>query len=824
MNPKKHLTNQFYSGSTLFARGLVTKKQYRFSSSIVIVAITLLIQVIAVGNVLGSDVSITPALTEEGFDRNDRDITLKKEPILLPREEQVMPEVYITSSSWSPLQPIDLSSISIESIGDWLVDRPVSQGVEQDINYYIAHFHRIANAVKSSDPNKGFIDIQVWRNPVDNEPYNARIMESITTLAWFYTSDPEWNPYYGDEDLRKILEASLTFWLNIQHADGRFSEYGENRWNLAATAFATKFMGKTLELLQDGPEIDSALHEQVKLANRKALMVVFTNESFYDLGIRFSNQFGNAFTGALAHLSMNPEDIELKQVFESRLQTSLDDFQSPVGFYYEWYGPDWGYAFGTHHSNILMAWHYARHDADFAAHYAKEHERFTEWLSYNAVQQPGDDVFVLHSSIQSRQSRTTLARLESPLSEVVPMARAFNVTSEEAEERLTAVRQRVTSNWLNIPSLQTGSFAGYSAYSFLHRDHYRWNPDNAQREAAIATLPYLASDDFIHQRVDNLTHFETTYIRKVEYYAAFSAGEQQTDQQRFGLGLLWSPDAGALFQSQSRSNDAAWGTMTISNRVASPWEAFPMDATYRLDGAIVEPEVGAHELGGKQLEISYPLGSTGILSGIGSKNILFDDDNITVEITHNGPFKEILPLLVRNPLELRIDEERGIIQVFQLGRFGYEKLRIVINNPESITSITSLNPRSIGAEMSVIPVHITTSGALEYSITITPKEPLSTPSQGLLHTDSPAEIQLHRNYPNPFNSSTNVVFNLNSGSDVQLKLYNTAGEVVMTQQLGFHNAGRHTVLVRADELASGVYFIQMEASGHSRAIPITLLK
>jgi hypothetical protein len=727
-------------------------------------------------------------------------------------------------SPWNPLPPVDFSTISPDDIGDWLMDRPAGQGVPYDINYFIGHFHRLANAVRSQEPNKGFINIKVWRNAVDNEPYNARIMENITTLAWFYTQEPEWNPYYGHEDLRKILEAALSFWVSIQHTDGRFSEYGVNRWNLAATAFATKFMGETLELLNEGPAIDPEIHQQVIDANRKALMVVFTSESLYSHGIRYSNQFGNAFTGALAWLNLFPDDDELREAFESSLRTSLNDFQSPAGYFYENYGPDWSYAFGTHHSNILMAWHYARHNPELATHYAHEHANFIDWLSYNAVLQPDGSIFVLNSSVQSRQSRNTLDRLESPLSEVVPLARAFNTTAEEVEQRLPEIRQRVTSNWANIPSLQTNRFDSYSAYAFLHRKHYRWNPTEAQRQEAVSSLPYLASDNFIHQRVDDFTWFETTYIRKPTYYTAFSAGEQKTDQQRYGLGLIWSPEAGALFQSQSRSDDAAWGTLTVSNRIVSPWEAFPIDAVYTLNGVEFKPEAGVGDLVGDVLEISYPLGSTGIFARIGTKKLTFSEENITVDIVHNGQFKEILPIVVRGGIELQIDETRGVIQTFYLGPTGYEMLRVEITNPDAVGSITRLNSRSIGPGLNVIPVHIATSGALTYTITVTPLEPLSTEGKGSFLPDVPNGIQLVGNYPNPFNPSTMLVFDLSDSSDVRMLLYNVLGKRIMSQDLGFFGVGRHTTRIEAGELASGVYVVRLEASGRSHAIPVTLLR
>ena len=88
---------------------------------------------------------------------------------------------------------------------------------ELDLPYYLAHFHRIANSVALSGPRRGFIDIPVWRDLKDNAPYNARIMESILSLAYFYTLDRPWNPYRGDQALRARLEEG-------HHPDVRLAE------------------------------------------------------------------------------------------------------------------------------------------------------------------------------------------------------------------------------------------------------------------------------------------------------------------------------------------------------------------------------------------------------------------------------------------------------------------------------------------------------------------------------------------------------------------------------------------------------------------------
>src|SRR5687767_7710687 len=114
------------------------------------------------------------------------------------------------------IKPVDLSTIdpSLFTVEEWYIP------------YYLKNFAAVANSVVTEGENKGFIDIVVWRSPDVNKPYNARIMESILSLVWFYTHQRPWNVYYGDPALKARIEAAFTYWCNLQHSDGRFSEYG----------------------------------------------------------------------------------------------------------------------------------------------------------------------------------------------------------------------------------------------------------------------------------------------------------------------------------------------------------------------------------------------------------------------------------------------------------------------------------------------------------------------------------------------------------------------------------------------------------------------
>ena len=63
--------------------------------------------------------------------------------------------------------------------------------------------------------------------------------------------------------------------------------------------------------------------------------------------------------GSLAYLDLFPDE-EIERLLDRQLGKSMEAFQSPVGYFYERSGPDWGYFLGTHHSTLQIAWHYAQ--------------------------------------------------------------------------------------------------------------------------------------------------------------------------------------------------------------------------------------------------------------------------------------------------------------------------------------------------------------------------------------------------------------------------------------------------------------------------------
>jgi hypothetical protein len=78
------------------------------------------------------------------------------------------------------------------------------------------------------------------------------------------------------------------------------------------------------------------------------------------------------------------------------------------------------------------------------------------------------------------------------------------------------------------------------------------------------------------------------------------------------------------------------------------------------------------------------------------------------------------------------------------------------------------------------------------------------------------------NYPNPFNASTQIVFELSESSRTELSVFNILGEKIITLADEFMEAGVHIRRFDASGLVSGVYLCRL-SSGHRSAVSKILL-
>ncbi len=79
-----------------------------------------------------------------------------------------------------------------------------------------------------------------------------------------------------------------------------------------------------------------------------------------------------------------------------------------------------------------------------------------------------------------------------------------------------------------------------------------------------------------------------------------------------------------------------------------------------------------------------------------------------------------------------------------------------------------------------------------------------------LTNDKPTVFSFGENYPNPFNPSTNISFDLPNNGTVRLEVFNILGQKVASLLNEFKLAGTHQVIFDAGSLSSGVYIARIQ--------------
>ena len=88
----------------------------------------------------------------------------------------------------------------------------------------------------------------------------------------------------------------------------------------------------------------------------------------------------------------------------------------------------------------------------------------------------------------------------------------------------------------------------------------------------------------------------------------------------------------------------------------------------------------------------------------------------------------------------------------------------------------------------------------------------------------PTRYALGQNHPNPFNPETLIPYELSAAGQVQLQIFDLAGQHVVTLVDALHQAGRYEALWRGVDpqghpVATGVYFYELsyvDGKGRSR--------
>ncbi len=93
-----------------------------------------------------------------------------------------------------------------------------------------------------------------------------------------------------------------------------------------------------------------------------------------------------------------------------------------------------------------------------------------------------------------------------------------------------------------------------------------------------------------------------------------------------------------------------------------------------------------------------------------------------------------------------------------------------------------------------------------------------------IHVANPSNFSLAQNFPNPFNPSTVIIYQLSAVSYVTLNVYDVLGREVAVLVNERQNPGNYKITFGGNKLSSGVYFYRLSADGFTTTKKMILAK
>ncbi len=124
-------------------------------------------------------------------------------------------------------------------------------------------------------------------------------------------------------------------------------------------------------------------------------------------------------------------------------------------------------------------------------------------------------------------------------------------------------------------------------------------------------------------------------------------------------------------------------------------------------------------------------------------------------------------------------------------------------NKELVITLNGLNFDAKGKNLQFSLAHV-------YKL-LAPKDSLDKQVEPKEIIEIPKTCELSGNYPNPFNPSTEINYQLSEVCEVKINVYDILGREVATLVQGLKEAGYYTASFNGSNLASGIYFARLIA-------------
>ena len=92
------------------------------------------------------------------------------------------------------------------------------------------------------------------------------------------------------------------------------------------------------------------------------------------------------------------------------------------------------------------------------------------------------------------------------------------------------------------------------------------------------------------------------------------------------------------------------------------------------------------------------------------------------------------------------------------------------------------------------------------------------------YSEIPKHFELFQNFPNPFNPTTNIKYQITKSEFVKLTIFDITGKEISKLVNENQNVGDYKVNFDADNLPSGIYFYQLKTESFIETKKMVLLK
>ena len=334
---------------------------------------------------------------------------------------------------------------------------------------------------------------------------------------------------------------------------------------------------------------------------------------------------------------------------------------------------------------------------------------------------------------------------------------------------------------------------------------------------------------------------QTAYIGSWSDYTWSDLGCYLYGQSGSPLWSLQIPSQGlnkSMIANAEGLNKSA--TLKAHGNVHSITNGTPVSAMYsrmvtitdtikrmQISIGISQPRLGNKYLSFNTINDTFPnINAANFLQCISTQQTVVSDDDDTLSfvvtirsknLKTNLPSVRVSQMIDKSVIEISTfaplsqNDERG---------YGIQKVRIPIKNMKG----RSLGVQLSGFDVSALGNKFQFSLEHFYKIESSDLVALQKKSEAATTQMTQTTTVTLGSYPNPFNPTTNIGYQLIENSRVSIKVYDILGRQILTLVDGNKTAGQYTAVFDGSHFASGVYFVRMMVQGSNAQQLVKILK